>query len=86
MPVSPRDLQKTSNGWLVKTEDEYQLCVRPMLRGMFRLSEIPVEDERDLGRYWCFPSFEAAVLAAMVWDVSEDTAPVGWLRDGGARH
>lgn len=86
MSLGPRDLQKVGTGWRVKTEDEHHLDVRPMMRGMFRLSEIPVRDERDLARYWCFPSFEAAVLAAMVWDVSEDTAPVGWIRNGGARH
>lgn len=86
MPVSPRDLQRVPMGWRVKTEDAVHLDVRPMMRGMFRLAEIPVKDERDLGRYWCFTSFEAAVLAAMVWEVTPDTAPVGWLRSGGARN
>ena len=86
MSVSPRDLTRVSMGWRVKSQDGVHLDVRPMLRGMFRLAEVPVADERDLGRYWCFASFEAAVLAAMAWDVTEDTAPVGWVRSGGARH
>ena len=78
-------LTRVRHGYRVKTQDAHHLDVRPMF-AQFRLVEIPVAEERDLARYWCYVSFEAAVLAALVWEVSADTVPVGWTRAGGARH
>lgn len=83
--LSPAQLQRVSGGWRVKTEDGVHLDVRPMLHGRFRLAEVPQSDERNLWRYWCYSSFEAAVLGALVWPVSPVSEPVGYLRKGGAR-
>lgn|GEM_PF-5344239 len=71
-------------GYLVKTEGGVHLVVRPLSR-LFRLVEVPETNMRDCWRYWCFPSFAAAVLAADVWTPSPDSEPVGWSRSGGAR-
>lgn len=83
MTATP-ELTVVDGGWRVRTEGEWHIDVRPMLR-MFRLVEVSVDDHRKVGRYWCFTSFEAAALAAAVWEVGPDTEPVGWIRSGGAR-
>ena len=83
MTVTP-ELTVVDGGWRVRTEGEWHIDVRPMLR-MFRLVEVSVDDHRRVGRYWCFTSFEAAVLAALPWDASGGDEPVGWVRKGGAR-
>lgn len=70
-------------GWHIKTENGYHLVICP--RRLARLVEIPVADTRDMGRFWCYASFEAAALAAAVWEIDPDTEPVGWIRSGGAR-
>lgn len=69
---------------IVKTGAGYQVRVRPM-RWRHRVEEVPLSEPRDVHRYWCYDSPEAAVLAARVWDVSADSEPVGWVRRGGAR-
>ena len=71
-------------GMLVKTESGVHLVVRQLSR-LFRLAEVPEADPRATWRFWCYPTFEAAVLAAAVWAPLPDTEPVGWLRRGGAR-
>jgi len=76
-------LTRCHNGYLVKTEAGYQLQVWP--RRLFRLVEVPERDVRAFGRFWCYMSFEAAVLAGLAWAVSADSEPVGWVRRGGAR-
>jgi len=70
-------------GWLVKSVGGWQIQVRRLR--LFRVVEVPEIDTRDAGRYWCYVTFEAAVLAAAAWDGGPDTEPVGWLRKGGAR-
>lgn len=70
-------------GHLVKTLDGWHLVVRRLR--MFRLVEVSVADPRRIGRYWCYSSFEAAVLAAIPWGGEHGTEPVGWVRRGGAR-
>jgi len=77
------ELTRLPDGWLVKVVDGWQLQVRR--RRLYRLVEVPEANLMDQGRFWCYTSFEAAVLAAAAWDASPDTEPVGWLRRGGAR-
>lgn len=69
--------------WRVKQLDGWSVEVRRLR--LYRVVEVPDDDPRTIGRYWCYVTFEAAVLAALAWDVQADTAPVGWLRSGGAR-
>ena len=78
------ELERVPGGYRVKTEAGWHLDVRPLLR-LFRLIEVSGERAIYTGRFWCYSSFEAAVLAAAVWEVSADTSPVGWLKSGGAR-
>lgn len=79
----PPALDKVPGGWRVKVVDGWQIQVRRLR--LFRVVEVPEAETRAIGRYWCFASFEAAVLAASIWDGAHDTEPVGWLRRGGAR-
>jgi hypothetical protein len=66
----------------IKAEAGYVLTVRPM-RYAHRLQEEPEGGGR--GRYWCFDTGEAAILAARAWRVGSESEPVGWLWKGGAR-
>ena len=70
-------------GWRVKTVDGWEIQVRQLR--LFRIIEVPVADRRTIGRFWCYDTFEAAVLAAAAWDGSPASEPVGYLRRGGAR-
>ena len=79
------ELTRVPGGYRVKTEADVHLDVRPLVR-LFRLAEVPVAEPRETWRYWCYTTFEAAVLAANVWAVSADSEPVGSVRAGGARH
>lgn len=76
--------EQVPGGYRVKTEDDHHLEIRPQLR-LFRLVEVPVDEPRAIGRFWCYPTFEAAGLAALAWEVDAGSAPVGWVRSGGAR-
>lgn len=76
-------MERIPGGYRLKTEGGHHLDVRP--QRLFRLVEVPTHEPREQGRFWCYATFEAAVLAGMVWAVSEDTEPVGHLRSGGAR-
>jgi len=71
------------DNYLVKVVAGYQIQVRP--QRFFRVVEVPEADTRTQGRFWCYLSFEAAVLAAAIWDGSPNTEPVGFTRSGGAR-
>lgn len=77
-------LAKTHLGYEIKTENGRILAVRPQMR-LHRLVEIPETQTFDIERFWCYSTFEAAVLAALAWEVSPDTEPVGYTRSGGAR-
>lgn len=76
-------LERVVGGYRVKTQAGMILEVRPMLR-LFRLVELSVDHPRDIGRYWCYVSFEAAVLAGAAWDVDAATEPVGFIKSGGS--
>jgi hypothetical protein len=78
------DLVRVRGGWLVKEEAGWRLEVRPLLQ-LFRLVEVPADSPMEVGRFWCYATFEAAVLAAAAWSVAADSQPVGWVRSGGAR-
>jgi len=78
------DLVRVAPGaWQVKVEAGWRIEVRRLR--LFRVVEVPLKDPRAIGRFWCYTSFEAAVLAAAAWDGSATTEPVGWSRRGGAR-
>lgn len=77
------DLQRVSGGYLVKVGDGYRLQVHP--QRLFRLVEVPEAEPRVTARFWCYTTFEAAVLAGLAWEMSADSDPVGWVRRGGAR-
>jgi hypothetical protein len=81
--ILPPELVKISGGWIVKTAAGYQVQVRPQY--LFRLVEVPVDDLRAIGRFWCYATFEGAVLEGIAWEVDPDTAPVGFIKSGGAR-
>lgn len=78
------ELTRIRAGYRVKTQAGVHLDVRPLMR-LFRLVEVPVARTRDVGRYWCYESFEAAVLAGAAWDVDVTTEPVGFIKSGGSR-
>jgi hypothetical protein len=78
------NLEPVAGGFRLKTQDGHHLEVRPQLR-LFRLREVPVVEPRDVARFWCYSTFEAAVLAGAAWEVCAETEPVGWIRRGGAR-
>lgn len=78
------ELVRIDGGYRVKTRDGFHLDVRPMVK-FFRLIEVSEASRHVIGRYWCYESFTAAVLAAHAWEASPDTEPVGWFRCGGAR-
>lgn len=67
----------------VKREDGHILVVRPLWSNVARLYEIPESDPHAVGRFWCYRTVVAAVLAAKAWEVSADTEPVGWFDRGG---
>lgn len=77
------DLVRIPGGYLIKRQSGFELQVRP--RQLFRLVEVPEDEPRAIGRFWCYATFEAAVLAGAAWEMGSDTEPVGWLRRGGAR-
>ena len=37
-------------------------------------------------RYWCYRKGGAALIAALAWDGSEDTEPVGWKKSWDQRY
>lgn len=76
-------MEQIPGGWRLKTADGHHLDVRP--QRLARLVEVPVDEPRAVGRFWCYPTVAAAVLAGEIWDISEDTEPVGFIRSGGAR-
>lgn len=76
-------MEQIPGGYRLKTGDGHHLDVRP--RRLHRLIEVPVDEPRAQGRFWCYATFEAAVLAGMAWEISADSEPVGFLRSGGAR-
>lgn len=49
-----------------------------------RVVERAVEDDRATGRHWCYRTFSAAAMAALVWDGGETSEPAGYARRGGA--
>lgn len=77
------ELERVEGGWVVQRGDGHALHVRPMR--LFRLVEVPDAEPRATGRFWCYLTFEAAVLAGAAWDISPDTEPDGFVRSGGAR-
>lgn len=70
--------------FVVKEQNGWRLTLRPMERGLQRLEESPLEGH-GMGRYWCYETHTAAVLAAIVWEVDPHTEPVGWVSRGGVR-
>lgn len=76
-------MDRIPGGWRLKTEDGHHLHV--LVQRLYRLAEVPVAEPRDQGRFWCYTTLEAAVLAGMAWDISVDTEPAGFVRGGGAR-
>lgn len=81
---TPVRFEQVPGGLRIKTEGGWHLQVKPMMRG-FRLLELREGSEHDFGRYWCYPTFQAAALAALAWEVTESSSPVGWTMCGGAR-
>lgn len=69
------------DGEQVRTDDGWEVVVRPMASGRFRVLERRARFE--LGRWWCYDTFAAAVLAVAAWDGAG--VPVGWSRKGGGR-
>lgn len=60
----------------------YYLDIAPQLAN-YRLVTTPIENESGWERGWCYvgkgrASFMAAVLAATLWDGSDDSEPLGW--------
>lgn len=76
-------MEQIPGGWRIKTQDDHHLDL--LVQRLYRLVEVPVVEPRAFGRFWCYTTLEAAVLAAEAWEVSADTEPVGFLRSGGAR-
>lgn len=75
-------------GWRIKknTADTHYVDVLQMLLN-YRIVLTPVDDDSCYVRHWCYsgntPSdFLRTMLAAIAWDGSLDTDPVGWNKNG----
>ena len=55
-------LERVPGGWRVKSAGNWQIHVRRLR--LHRIVEVPDDEPRTIGRYWCYVTFEAAVLAA----------------------
>lgn len=73
----------------VKQVEGYFLDVAPMLVN-HRLCTTWIDDQDEYARFWCYTgnsraAFMAAVLAAALWDGSDDSEPLGWNKSGQTR-
>jgi hypothetical protein len=80
-------LEWVQDGTLYRVKEVlgYYLDIAPQLVN-YRLVTTPVEDESGWERGWCYAgrgraAFMAALLAAAMWDGSDDTEPLGWNRN-----
>lgn len=70
----------------VKEVGRYYLDVCPMALN-YRLCTTLIDLPGIYDRHWCYvgrgrPAWMAAVLAAAMWDGSDDTEPLGWNKNG----
>jgi hypothetical protein len=70
----------------VKQVPGYFLDIAPMLVN-YRLCTTWIDDQSRYDRFWCYAgsgraTWMAAVLAATMWDGSDETEPMGWNKNG----
>lgn len=51
-----------------------------------RIIVVPKEAPLTYGRFWCYQKGGAAIFAALAWDGSDDTEPVGWIKSWDQRY
>lgn len=75
-------------GWRIKKNDAGTHYIDVLTMAFnYRIVLTPIEDPSVYDEFWCFAGKSYAdllrtVLAAMTWDGSTDTEPVGWNKNG----
>lgn len=91
LPPLPDDLatqialRPDGTAWRIRETATAYIEVAPMLFND-RIMVVPKAAPRTYGRYWCYPKGGAALLAALAWDGSDDTEPVGWIKTWDQRY
>lgn len=81
------DIEPTVNadGWtLAELPDGRRVDVMVMLYNDRVVISDP--DGMTYGRYWCYPKGGAAFHAVALWDFSDDSEPVGWIKSWDGRY
>lgn len=83
-------LTPIDGGYRVRTSDDGRHYI-DVLRMIYnwRVATTPVDEPMFIDRAWCYfgtgeQSFRKAVLAALAWDGSDDSEPVGYDKRAGS--
>lgn len=73
-------------GWRIKQTQHHYIDVMRMMFN-YRIVTTPVSFPMVYDRHWCYQgtdsrAFTHAVVAAAMWDGSDDTEPEGWNKNG----
>ena len=82
------DATEIDGGWRLHSTETHHVDVLSMLYND-RVAWTPVGQPAGLEtyeRYWCYPKGGAAFHAAVLWDGSADTEPVGWIKSWDQRY
>lgn len=81
-------LEWVQDGTLYRVKEVlgYYVDIQPSPFYSYRLVTTPVEDEAVWQRGWCYQgkdrhAWMAVLLAAAMWDGSDDTEPMGWNKN-----
>lgn len=72
-------------GWVVGETETHLILVLPMLVND-RIIESAKNDPMTYHRYWCYPQGGAAFIAALAWEPSPKSEPVGWIKSWDQRY
>jgi hypothetical protein len=76
LPLAPSEF----GGWRVKETATHYVDLVPMIYNT-RIVTIPKDNQTGYDRGWCYPRFDAAMLAAIAWDPEVSERPVGWIKE-----
>ena len=91
LPATPEEvadrvhLNDSGTGYRVGETETAFIEVVPMLFND-RVIVVPKSAPLTVDRHWCFQRGPAAILAALAWDGSDDTEPVGWIKSWDGRY
>lgn len=78
-------MEQIDGGWRVKETDTHYVDVLSMAFND-RIVHTPKDSPITYDRYWCYDKGGAALHAAVLWDGSLETEPVGWKKASGERY